>query len=125
MQPETLLNFSASMLNLHSRMGLELDEPSRCLLAMIRKEGGYRTAVILVRREKPSRRFHRLSDQGRLDLSVEALILQPQWNGLFSLAVRIIAYRRLVEHGYLPPSCSWTPWHLFKSWSEPALLLAA
>lgn len=125
MQPDTSLDFYASMLNLQSRMGLELGQPSHCLLRMIRKFGGQRTAVIIVRRKEPSIRFHLLHSQGRLDLSVEAWILQPQWSHLFSSATKIVAYRRLMEFGYFPPFPSWNPLYLFKTWNEQELSLAA
>lgn len=125
MQVSTFLEFTESMLNLQARMGLELGQPSPRLLRMIRKEGGLRTAVTIVRRKEPSSRFYLLHNQGRLDLSVEAWILQPQWSHLFSTSTKIVAYRRLMEFGYFPPSPSWNPWYLFKTWTDQELPLAA
>ena len=43
--------------------------------------------------------FTQMWQRNRLDLTVEALILQPQWHDLFSDAEREIARRRLRECG--------------------------
>src|SRR5206468_10560498 len=45
-----------------------------------------------------------LWERKRLDLSVEAVMLQPEWHPLFSDAEREIARRRLAEYGFEPGS---------------------
>jgi hypothetical protein len=41
-----------------------------------------------------------LWERGRLDLTVEALILEPQWHELFTEEEREIARKRLRDYGY-------------------------
>ncbi|CAM3134761.1 hypothetical protein BRDI103020_16585 [Brevundimonas diminuta] len=44
--------------------------------------------------------FDRLWEEKRLDLSVEALILQPEWQDLFNEDDKKAARRRLQQYGY-------------------------
>lgn len=43
--------------------------------------------------------FVRLRDGGRLDLTVERLVLRPEYGSLFTVEQRGIARRKLVENG--------------------------
>jgi hypothetical protein len=72
-------------------------------LKMLAEHGGVETARRLVRGSATSG-FETLWEHGRLDLSVEALILQPQWRELFSDEEAKIARRRLKDFGYAPDS---------------------
>lgn len=62
---------------------------------MVGSEGGYRTAVKLLSANRVSDGFEKLWEKGRLDLSVEALILQPQWADHFAPELREVAEKRL------------------------------
>lgn len=44
--------------------------------------------------------FDRLWEEKRLDLSVEALILKPEWQALFNAADKMAARHRLRQYGY-------------------------
>lgn len=72
-------------------------------LKMLAEHGGVETARRLVRGSATSG-FETLWEHGRFDLSVEALILDPQWRALFSDDEAKIARRRLKEYGYVPDS---------------------
>jgi hypothetical protein len=47
--------------------------------------------------------FTTLWEHGRLDLSVEAHVLRPEFVGLFSAEERAIAAKRLSDYGYEAP----------------------
>ena len=49
------------------------------------------------------RYFRDLKTIKRLDLSVEALVLDPRWSDLFTEEEREVAAGRLTEHGFNPP----------------------
>jgi len=61
----------------------------------VRNHGGPDYARQLLRAEGTSAGFQRLTDEGRLDLSVEALVLKPEYAELFTDNERITAARRL------------------------------
>lgn len=65
----------------------------------VRSHGGPEYARYLLRKRGVSDGFRRLSDEGRLDLSVEALVLKPEYAELFTDAERRTAAHRLREPG--------------------------
>lgn len=66
----------------------------------VRNHGGPGYARQLLRKAGTSDGFQRLTDEGRLDLTVEALVLKPEYADLFSDEERRIAAHRLAEAGY-------------------------
>ncbi|MBY0311755.1 MAG: hypothetical protein K2W85_06780 [Phycisphaerales bacterium] len=68
---------------------------------MVHQRGGLETARSLLHSPSVSSGFTRLWELRRLDLSLEAHILQPQWRDLFTLAERDIARKRLAEYQYV------------------------
>jgi hypothetical protein len=71
-------------------------------LRAVRKHGGVAYAHQLLRMEGTTEGFTRLQAEGRLDLTMEALVLRPQYAGLFSEHERQIASSRLARAGYRP-----------------------
>jgi hypothetical protein len=69
----------------------------------VRNHGGPEYAHQLLRAEGTSNGFQRLTDERRLDLTVEALVLRPEYVDLFSQDERSIAAHRLARAGYQPP----------------------
>lgn len=69
-------------------------------LRMLGKLGGLETARRLIRGSATSG-FETLWEHGRLDLSVEALILDAQWQPLFTAEELAIARRRLKDYNYV------------------------
>ena len=69
---------------------------------MVNDHGGVQAAKILLAKDAPSYGFERLWEEGRLDLSVEALVLRQPWRGLFDLDELREAYRRLDGSDYDP-----------------------
>lgn len=70
-------------------------------LRMLSEHGGVETARRLVNADTPSEGFTRLWMMSRLDLSVEALILKPEWKSLFSDEERERARERLAKYGLI------------------------
>jgi hypothetical protein len=73
---------------------------------MLGSEGGYLTTVKLLSANRVSDGFQKLWEKGRLDLSVEALILHPQWVRHFASELVGIAQKRLRDVGFPVPLLS-------------------
>jgi hypothetical protein len=69
----------------------------------VRNHGGLAYAHQLLREEGTTDGFKRLTAEGRLDLTMEALVLRPQYASLFSESERQVAASRLAGAGYEPP----------------------
>ncbi|WP_235200370.1 HNH endonuclease [Pseudomonas monteilii] len=69
-------------------------------LKMLGSMGGYRTAVSLLAKPKFSEGFTRLCLERRLDLSIEAAIVESEWARFFDEQLLQFAIRRLNEVGY-------------------------
>ncbi|MBK8246846.1 MAG: hypothetical protein IPK85_05540 [Gemmatimonadetes bacterium] len=76
-------------------------------LSMVTEHGGVQTARVLLRASAVSEGYTALWERQRLDLTVEAVILEDQWHPLFTQTERDTAIRRLTEYefdGILPRS---------------------
>jgi hypothetical protein len=67
---------------------------------MVVDYGGLQAAHRLLMTDEPSDGFTTLWMCGRLDLSVEAVVLKPEFVPLFTDTEREIARNRLAEYGY-------------------------
>ncbi len=77
--------------------------PTR-FLVMLTERGGVTTAKSLLNSSTISEGFTRLWIEGRLDLSVEAVVLHPQWRTLFTADELATAQIRLDGVNYMPPA---------------------
>lgn len=71
---------------------------------MVRRDGGLATAQKLLHSSVVSDGYIILWEKQRLDLSLEALVLQAKWRALFTDEELEIARQRLVSYGYLRDS---------------------
>ena len=78
----------------------EIKYTARYFIDMVSNEGGRETARYLLDTKEPSDGYVVLWENRRLDLSVEAEVLRPQWHELFSDEQRAVAIRRLREYGF-------------------------
>ncbi len=92
--------FNEALLDVYRRAKAEAGYNATRFLGMVSEMGGYETARTLIHASTVSEGYTALWERGRLDLTVEAVILQPQWRDLFSQLERDIARRRLIEYGY-------------------------
>ena len=71
-------------------------------LRMVNDHGGVPAAKILLGKDAPSYGFERLWEEGRLDISVEALVLREPWHRLFDEGELREAERRMEGSDYQP-----------------------
>lgn len=71
---------------------------------MLSTHGPTGTARRLITSTKPSEGFTALWERRRLDLTVEAHVVQDRFQGLFTAVEREAARQRLAEYGYTPSS---------------------
>jgi hypothetical protein len=69
-------------------------------LQMVNEHGGLEAAKNLLHKKELSVGFMALWKRGRLDLTMEAMILEPTWNELFTEEEIEIAKKRLSDLGY-------------------------
>lgn len=105
--PEKLeLAFYDAMIDIYRRAKADAGYTATRFLGMVNDHGGRETAKILLRSPTVSEGYTALWERGRLDLTVEAVMLESKWAELFTDDERKIAVKRLVEYGYtgaLPP----------------------
>ena len=92
--------FDQAMLDIYSLAGLATGYWAGYFLRSVRKDGGLVAARKLLWKNGTSAGFERLKEEGRLDLSMEALILKPEFRALFTEEELTRAADRLAEHGY-------------------------
>ena len=73
-------------------------------LQMVHEHGGAEAARRLLSAPEAQAGLTTLWELGRLDISVEALVVQERWQPLFTDAERRAARDRLSAYGYDPPS---------------------
>lgn len=95
--------FDAAMFDIYRRAKDEANYPANVFLQMITNRGGLDTARYLINQPKPSDGYTHLYERGRIDLTVEAMILENRiWHPLFTPDEINKARRRLIEYGYDP-----------------------
>ena len=91
------------MLDIYRRAARELNYRPKVFLDMVPMTGGVATAKTLINAEQQSDGFTRLWKEQRLDLSVEAVVVEhPEWHPLFTPEELARADRRLRDAGYEP-----------------------
>jgi hypothetical protein len=101
--------FTEAMLDIYRRALAEAGYRASIFLNMVIERGGYQAARALIRSSKPSDGYTALWQRGRLDLTVEALVLRPQWHDIFTDDDRKVAHARLTEYEFQFPPDSWHP----------------
>jgi 5-methylcytosine-specific restriction protein A len=101
---ELELQFDAAMQEIYWLAGKATGYWANYFLRSVRKNGGLAVARQLLWKCGVSAGFERLKAEGRLDLSMEALILKPVFRPLFASSELARARERLREHGYEPPA---------------------
>jgi hypothetical protein len=100
------------MVDIYRRAKAEAGYNATRFIGMVSERGGLETARYLIHAATVSEGYAALWERGRLDLTVEALILGDRWRPLFADAERQIAVERLREYGFsgsLPDVVTSTP----------------
>lgn len=92
--------FHEAMVDIYRRAKREAGYTASYFLGMVAERGGYETAIYLIRRDSPSDGYTALYELSRLDLTVEALVIRPEWSDLISETDRELARIRLTEYGF-------------------------
>ncbi|SHM94734.1 GmrSD restriction endonuclease domain-containing protein [Cryptosporangium aurantiacum] len=92
--------FHRAMTTIHQQARDETGYSATYLLAMLAEDGGVETAKRLLASATVSTGFTALWQKGRLDLTVEALVLDPRFAGLFTAEELDAARSRLAQFGF-------------------------
>lgn len=87
--------FAAAMQDIYRRVKTEAGYNATLFFQMLHQRGALDTARYLIHTAKPSDGFTALWSKGRLDLTVEAHVLQPRFESLFTDEERAICEDRL------------------------------
>lgn len=97
------MTFDQAMFEIYRRAKEEAGYNANVFFRMISEHGGLQTARTLINANKPSDGYTALYERGRLDLTVEAMIVEnPIWHELFSPDELKRAKRRLQQYKYAP-----------------------
>ena len=92
--------FEQDMVNIYKTAKKECGYTATRFLQMIGKQGGLATAQQLIAKPGGTDGFATLWEHGRLDLSVEALVLRREYQSLFSEEEKLLCADRLKEYGF-------------------------
>ena len=95
--------FDAAMLDVYRRAKDEAGYNATIFFNMLSDHRGVRTAKTLINAAKPSDGYTALFLKGRLDLTVEAVVVEnARWHDLFTDDEVLRARKRLREYQYQP-----------------------
>lgn len=95
--------FEGAMFDIYRRAKAEAGYPATIFLQMLTRRGGLDTAKYLINQPLESDGYTHLYQRGRLDLTVEAVVVeQAQWHPLFAAEEIERARTRLMKFGYNP-----------------------
>jgi hypothetical protein len=100
MMNELEREFDMAMMDIYRRAKIEAQYNASRYLQMLQEHRGLGTARILLHAPHVADGFTALWERGRLDLTVEALVLQKKWHPIFSDEEREIARKRLQNYNY-------------------------
>jgi hypothetical protein len=99
--PSALENqFHQAMIDIYLAAKCECGYNATYFIQMVESHGGVETAHRLLASDAPQTGFTVLWECGRLDLSVEAQVLKPEYASLFTEQERQIARLRLDDYGH-------------------------
>ena len=92
--------FHEAMLTVYRRAKMEAKYSARRFIGMVEDKGGLKTAQYLLDTPDVSAGYTALWERKRLDLTVEAVILEKKWWPLFTRMQRRTAITRLRDYRY-------------------------
>jgi hypothetical protein len=93
--------FAKAMRDVYARAKAEAGYNATYFLRMLSDYGPIDTARRLISSNQPAEGFTQLWQRRRLDLTVEAQVLRPEFKELFTDDERGTCRRRLAEYGYV------------------------
>ena len=92
--------FQLEMVGIYERAKKECNYNATRFLQMVTDSGGLGAAKALLRAPDISDGFTALWELGRLDLTIEAVVVRDPWNTLFTDQELAVARKRLSDLGY-------------------------
>jgi len=93
--------FDLAMLEIYTRAKSEIKYNATAFFQLLKTRGGLGTAKYLINATRPSDGYTKLYELGRLDLTVEAMIVDDEmWHDLFDQEEIEKAKRRLKTYHY-------------------------
>ena len=96
--------FNSDMQQIYIRAKKELKYNASRFLQLVSEKGGLQAAKQLISKDGGTYGFEILWKNKRLDLSVEAHVLKPEYASLFNDEEKDMCRRRLNEFGYKEPN---------------------
>jgi len=96
--------FDRAMADVYERAKREVGYNATRYLQLLSEHGGLATARLLLTTPNVSDGFTTLWEAHRLDLTVEAHVLKPEFRGLFTAGELAVARERLDALGYSMPA---------------------
>lgn len=93
--------FHKDMLNIYEVAKMEIGYKASRFLQIVCEKGGYIAAKQLILTHGGTSGFEILWENKRLDLSVEALVLNDKYIKLFTEMERLTCRERLLNYGYV------------------------
>ena len=91
--------FDQAMFGIYATAKAEAKYTASLFLGMLQRQGGLLTAKQLINSSKPSEGYTALFERGRLDLNVEALVVDnAEWHELFAPEELARATKRLAQY---------------------------
>ena len=98
-------DFDNAMMNVYRMAKEECAYNANMFLRMLHEHGGIETAHRLFGGETPQYGFTKLWECGRLDITVECIVLDLRYQALFDDHELETARRRLRQYGFDPEKC--------------------
>lgn len=99
--------FNENMKNIYVTVKRDIGYNATRFIQLVSQKGGLQVAKQLIAKEGGTYGFEVLWENKRLDLSVEALVLNPEYETLFTDEERMLCKDRLEKFGYdtttMPP----------------------
>lgn len=92
--------FTKDMMNIYAIAKKECGYQASRFIQLVVEKGGVSAAKQLIHKEGGTYGFTTLWEHNRLDLSVEAYVLKPEYKTLFTEEERKICKERLLEYGF-------------------------
>lgn len=93
--------FHKDMVGVYEKAKNECGYIATRFIQMVADKGGLATAKELILKDDDTYGFERLYELKRLDLSVEAVVLDDKYSTLFTLNEKKVCKDRLKKYGYL------------------------
>lgn len=92
--------FNEDMLNIYYTAKRKLKYNATRFLQLVAEKGGLKAAKQLIAKDGGTYGFEVLWENKRLDLSIEAHVLKPEYEPLFTDGEKSLCRKRLIEFGY-------------------------